>query len=329
MMTFARISLLTVSACALLLAACSNENPSLEKLRTAKLTSDVYGRTLAKGYQAYALEREKAEDYKSSEYFTQKGLKAAFGESVGPESPDSWELPKSEAMALAFARERLIKALKHPLIDQEAALAAESVLSYDCWMDQQSSGRDADLLSVCQQEYFEEIAALNDALMAHDKRALEEKAAIDAHELAMKEAEAKLKAAEDAAQQTQPMNTAPAQQGYEPVPIESTSTIIYFPFDSDRPGEVAGQLLDELIRYILGANNVHVLIHGHADRAGSETYNMALSERRAAYVRSRLVEAGVDDKHIEHYGFGETDPKVPTADGVREPYNRRVEIFIE
>lgn len=312
-----------LSASALLLAACSNENAALEKLRTAKTTSDTYGRTLAKGYQAYALEREKSEDDKSANFFAEKGLHAAFGEKVGPESPDNWPFESKEgAMGLAFARERLAKSLNHPQIGKEGALAAETVLAYDCWLDQESSHRDMDLLRVCQQEYFEQTAALNEALMVHEKAALAEKAAIEAQELAAQEA---AKAKEEPA--AAPVDT--AAPAYEPVPIESTSTIIYFPFDSDRPGEVASQLLDELIRYILGANSVHVLIHGHADRAGSDAYNMALSERRAAYVRSRLVEAGVDDKNIEHYGFGESDPKVPTADGVREPYNRRVEIFIE
>lgn len=320
--------LCVLSASALLLAACSNENASLEKLRTAKTTSDAYGRTLAKGYQAYALEREKEEDYKSSAFFADKGLKAAFGDKVGPESPDSWPFESKEgAMGLAFARERLVKSLNNPHIGKEGALAAETVLSYDCWLDQESSQRDIELLRVCQQEYFEQTAQLSDALMLHEKRALEEKAAIEAQELAAKEAEK----AKELAEQTEPLDTAApaAAPAYEPVPIESTSTIIYFPFDSDRPGEVASQLLDELIRYILNAKDVHVLIHGHADRAGTDAYNMALSERRAAYVRGRMVEAGVDDKNIEHYGFGETDPKVPTADGVREPYNRRVEIFIE
>lgn len=322
--------LCVLSASALLLAACSNENAALEKLRTAKTTSDAYGRTLAKGYQAYALEREKEEDYKSSTFFADKALKAAFGDKVLPESPDNWAFESKEgAMGLAFTRERLVKSLNSPHIGKEGALAAEAVLSYDCWLDQESSQRDIDLLRLCQQEYFEQTAALTDALMLHEKRALEEKAAIEAQELAAKEAE---KAKEEAAR-TEPLDTgaqAPAATPtYEPVPIESTSTIIYFPFDSDRPGEVASQLLDELIRYILNAKDVHVLIHGHADRAGTDAYNMALSERRAAYVRGRMVEAGVDDKNIEHYGFGETDPKVPTADGVREPYNRRVEIFIE
>ena len=69
----------------------------------------------------------------------------------------------------------------------------------------------------------QQTAQLTDALMLHEKRALEEKAAIEAQELAAKEAE---KAKEEAAR-TEPVDTAPpaAAPTYEPVPIESTSTL--------------------------------------------------------------------------------------------------------
>ena len=77
------------------------------------------------------------------------------------------------------------------------------------------------------------------------------------------------------------------------------------------------------------AGNVSISINGHADRAGTETYNMDLSERRARFVMKALEEAGVPAKLMQYFAFGETDPAVPTADGVREPKNRRVEIYIE
>lgn len=278
-------------------------------------------RQLAQGYEAYALQRQYAKDTQSSAHFADKALMAATGKPTDPETLTGEAAQNGEGVALVFARERLMKALADDYIGKEPAKAAQAVLSYDCWADLQRSGRDSAQLQVCQQEYFENYAALTEALTMHAKAALEEQARIDAAALAAKEAA-------KAAQEDQAPAASP-QQNYEPVPIESSSTIIYFPFDSDRPGEVASALLDELIRYILGAKDVQVLIHGHADRAGSDAYNLALSERRAAYVRGRLVESGVSEKHIQHYGFGESDPKVPTADGVREPYNRRVEIFIE
>ena len=67
----------------------------------------------------------------------------------------------------------------------------------------------------------------------------------------------------------------------------------------------------------------------HADRSGPENYNMALSLRRANAVKDALVREGVPATAISVVGKGETQPLVPTADGVREPQNRRVEIVIQ
>ncbi len=54
--------------------------------------------------------------------------------------------------------------------------------------------------------------------------------------------------------------------------------------------------------------------------------NKGLSERRAETVRGYLNTRGIDNSAITTQGFGETNPRVPTADGVREVQNRRVEI---
>ena len=59
---------------------------------------------------------------------------------------------------------------------------------------------------------------------------------------------------------------------------------------------------------------------------GTEAYNQGLSEQRAQNVARALVARGVPESALDVQWFGETRPRVPTADGVREPQNRRVEI---
>jgi outer membrane protein OmpA-like peptidoglycan-associated protein len=75
-----------------------------------------------------------------------------------------------------------------------------------------------------------------------------------------------------------------------------------------------------------GATRIEVT--GHADRSGAQGYNLKLSERRAITVRAALVKGGVAPDKITTSARGETDPLVPTADGVREPQNRRAQIFL-
>ena len=69
-------------------------------------------------------------------------------------------------------------------------------------------------------------------------------------------------------------------------------------------------------------------VAGHADRSGTPQYNQRLSQRRADVVASELVKQGIAKEDISVTAFGETKPLVPTADGVREPQNRRVEIVL-
>jgi outer membrane protein OmpA-like peptidoglycan-associated protein len=68
---------------------------------------------------------------------------------------------------------------------------------------------------------------------------------------------------------------------------------------------------------------------GHTDTVGSEAYNMRLSIRRADVVRDALVALGARREAIATNGVGETDLAVQTADGVREPQNRRSVITLE
>ena len=55
---------------------------------------------------------------------------------------------------------------------------------------------------------------------------------------------------------------------------------------------------------------------------------MALSLRRANAVKDQLVREGIPATQIVVVGKGESQPLVPTADGVREPQNRRMEIVV-
>ena len=71
-----------------------------------------------------------------------------------------------------------------------------------------------------------------------------------------------------------------------------------------------------------------ISIVGHADRSGSDAYNIRLSQRRAAAVGQALAAGGVPSDTISTSGVGESQPLVPTPDGVREPSNRRAEIQI-
>jgi len=70
-------------------------------------------------------------------------------------------------------------------------------------------------------------------------------------------------------------------------------------------------------------------VTGHTDTVGSDAYNMRLSRRRAESVAAQLEKDGIPSSEISIVAKGKRDLLVPTADGVKEPQNRRVQIVYD
>lgn len=114
-----------------------------------------------------------------------------------------------------------------------------------------------------------------------------------------------------------------------PVDVTEEVRIVFFAFDRSDITPVARATLEAVIEDFRAERPVRVVVAGHTDRAGPASYNMALSERRARSVANVLVQGGVPGDVLDIQWFGETMNRVPTADGVREPENRRVEITFD
>jgi OmpA-OmpF porin, OOP family len=102
--------------------------------------------------------------------------------------------------------------------------------------------------------------------------------------------------------------------------------LVFFAWDQATLTPVALTVLDQVQADFALGKPARIVIAGHADRSGPEPYNQALSERRAREVAQALGQRGVAASAMKVEAYGETQPRVPTADGVREPQNRRVEI---
>jgi outer membrane protein OmpA-like peptidoglycan-associated protein len=104
---------------------------------------------------------------------------------------------------------------------------------------------------------------------------------------------------------------------------------IYFDFDRSNVRADQREELDMAVNEINKSNPSRITIAGHADRAGPAEYNVNLSQRRADTVTEELVAKGVRNDVIEEKAYGETDPAVPTEDGVPLQENRRAVIYFQ
>lgn len=72
----------------------------------------------------------------------------------------------------------------------------------------------------------------------------------------------------------------------------------------------------------------YILIEGHTDATGSDSHNMALSERRAKSVAEYLQSQGVASSRIKTAWYGESQPKADNSTETNRAMNRRVEFAI-
>jgi len=127
---------------------------------------------------------------------------------------------------------------------------------------------------------------------------------------------------------------AEAAAAYVPPPVQAVapapkSYLVFFDFNKSDLTSQATQIVDQAASNAGPAKVTRLTVTGHTDTVGSDAYNMRLSRRRAESVAARLEKDGIPSSEIEIVAKGKRDLLVPTADGVREPQNRRVQIVYD
>lgn len=101
-------------------------------------------------------------------------------------------------------------------------------------------------------------------------------------------------------------------------------------FDVDQSDLKAGgmQQLTRVAEFLRQNPDRNVLIEGHTDSTAPDSYNLALSQRRANAVEDFLMTQGVEPTRILATGYGEQLPIASNATAAGRQANRRVEIVV-
>jgi outer membrane protein OmpA-like peptidoglycan-associated protein len=111
--------------------------------------------------------------------------------------------------------------------------------------------------------------------------------------------------------------------------VTPPSFMVFFDWDRANISDQALTTIRQAAAAFKSKGSARITATGHTDTSGPESYNMALSLRRANAVKDTLVREGVPAQAITVIGKGESQLLVPTGDNVREPQNRRVEIVVQ
>ena len=111
-------------------------------------------------------------------------------------------------------------------------------------------------------------------------------------------------------------------------PARATKFTLYFVEGKDEFTEQSQQDVYRILTEIAQRPVPDVLVIGHTDTVGSDQANDVLGQQRADIVRVALIRLGVPGDDIHALSRGKRSLAVPTANGVAEPLNRRVEIIV-
>jgi iron complex outermembrane receptor protein len=107
------------------------------------------------------------------------------------------------------------------------------------------------------------------------------------------------------------------------------SYLVFFDFNKSDLTPQAVSIVNQAAANAGPAKVTQLTVTGHTDTVGSDAYNMRLSRRRAESVAAQLEKDGIPSSEIAIVAKGKRDLLVPTADGVKEPQNRRVQIIYD
>lgn len=114
----------------------------------------------------------------------------------------------------------------------------------------------------------------------------------------------------------------------KPMMMSSGPWTVYFDFDRANVKADERDAIEAAAEEAAKMSGTPLIVSGHTDTVGSDQYNLDLSARRAQAVVDVLGVLGIDSSRINVSATGEEELAVPTADGVREQRNRRVEIRV-
>ncbi|SFI72037.1 Outer membrane protein OmpA [Kaistella treverensis] len=114
----------------------------------------------------------------------------------------------------------------------------------------------------------------------------------------------------------------------EGIKVTMKENMVNFGFDSSTLSSAAQMNLDKLAEVLKNNPDTNINIYGYTDSKGTDSYNLSLSDRRAAAVKSYLVSKGLDASRMITMGRGEQEPVATNDTEEGRAQNRRVEFAI-
>ncbi|WP_304344515.1 OmpA family protein [Chryseobacterium koreense] len=114
----------------------------------------------------------------------------------------------------------------------------------------------------------------------------------------------------------------------EGIKVTLKENMVNFAFDKSDLQPLAKSNLDKLAEVLKNNPDTNINIYGYTDSKGTDAYNLALSDRRAASVKTYLISKGIASSRMNTMGMGKANPIATNDTDAGRAQNRRVEFAI-
>ncbi len=286
----------------------------IEKLKEMPDNVNNFSKALSDAYLEFALsEMNDMHDEVDAAYFANKGINAKLGQKVLPEKVNNWKIDKKYLQEVNLKRSELLKIINSDRAKKFPILTARAQLGFDCWLEQLEENWQTEDIAKCYNMMNSNMQTVSNETSSSNKKITK----IENIKQKSKVTDLEITQIKDVKEIKKVENTN-VKQKFE----------LYFDHDVFKLNLKMKNMINNILTNYNTKKETIIEIIGHADRSGPEEYNLILSKLRANSVRQHLLSKGVSEFNVSTYYYGETKPKLITADGVKEKINRRVEIFI-
>lgn len=269
---------------------------NVDKLHILSPIGSPFTQALAVEYKNLAtFEHNNMIDHSDANLFALKGIAAANGKNILPETIDNWKVPQQNIAALTQARARLMLALNTGARERAPIEAAKAQASYDCWIEEQEENFQDNQIASCKRNF----------------------------DLVIKALETKVSSITAGLQKATPVQTQKDNSGFTP------KYRIFFDLNKTSLNIQSNEIIQIVAHKLKALPDLKAEIIGYTDRSGSIAYNKKLAKKRAESVKTALLKHGVSATQIITISRGEENNFVSTQDGKTESGNRRVEIILK
>ena len=301
--------LLSILFLMLLLGSCAHFK--IQELESINYDRDFFS-LLSNEYKNFAkYELYEMHDEIDANYFAIKALRATNQKIVTPENPKDWDLPQNLISEFEGYFKKINLLIENELYQNHKENFSKMIVGYDCWIEQQEENWQIEDIANCKNKFLENFNSIYEIyadISAVQKQSKPKK--ID-----------RLKNINESKEKT-------ISKDIEQSDSNSKSVNLFFNFDEAVLAAKEMIKLHNFVKLAQDNNNLTIYITGHADTKGSKKYNLALSYKRAEFVKNFLENLNLRN-NISVEGYGESRLLVNTKDEIKEKQNRRAEVTLK